>query len=197
AVRGDRLEALYTVALALGLRQGEALGLRWQDLDLDQGLLQVRVALQQLPGRPPQLVEPKTPQSRRTLPLAPLLTAALRAHRARQLAERRAGGAAWHNAWELVFTRPDGRPLSQFTVLQQFHRHLARAGLPALRFHDLRHSCASLLVAQGVHPRVIMELLGHSTITVTMNTYSHVLPQAQRDAATAMAGLLQPLPAAE
>ena len=183
AVRGDRLEALYTVALALGLRQGEALGLRWRDVDLDVGVLHIRVALQWLGGERPRLVEPKTRQSRRSLPLPGVVATQLRAHHARQEAERALLGAAWQGEeWELVFTAPTGGPLSKFTLTKQFKRHLARAGLPELRFHDLRHSCASLLVAQGVHPRVVMELLGHSTIALTMNTYSHVLPQAQRDA---------------
>ncbi len=189
AVQGDRLAALYTVALSLGLRQGEALGLRWQDVDFDAGTLHVRVALQRLAGQPYRLVKPKTKQSRRSLPLAPNLVAALRAHQARQLKERLACGQDWHNSWDLVFTTPGGAPLSKHTLIGQFKRHLDRVGLPEMRFHDLRHSCASLLVAQGVHPRVVMEILGHSTITLTMNTYSHVLPQAQRDAA----GLLDEL----
>jgi integrase len=192
AVKGDRLEALYTVAVSLGLRQGEALGLRWGDLDLDGGTLHVRVSLQRLAGQPYRLAEPKTRRSRRSLPLAPNLVAALRAHRARQLAERLAGGPEWKNEWDLVFTTPEGGPLSKHTLIPQFKKHLARAMLPAVRFHDLRHSCASLLVAQGVHPRVVMEMLGHSTIAVTMNTYSHVLPQAQRDAAALLDALLAP-----
>lgn len=190
AVRGDRAEALYSVALSLGLRQGEALGLRWQDVDLDAGELRVRVALQHLSGEAPCLVEPKTRQSRRTLPLTPGLVAQLRAHRTRQLEERLRAGDGWQGeAWGLVFTNTAGGPLSKWTLTHQYKRHLERAGLPAIRFHDLRHSCASLLVAQGVHPRVVMDILGHSTIALTMNTYSHVLPQAHRDAAELLAGL--------
>ncbi len=184
AVRGDRLEALYSVALALGLRQGEALGLRWKDIDLDGGVLNVRSSLQWLAGEGPQLVEPKTRQSRRSLPLTPILVGQLRAHRTRQRAERLASGERWQGEeWGLVFANTLGGPLSKFTLHGQFKKHLTRAGLPDIRFHDLRHSCASLLMAQGVHPRVVMEILGHSTIALTMNTYSHVLPQAQRDAA--------------
>ena len=183
AVRGDRLEALYSVALSLGLRRGEALGLRWQDVDFDTGTVSVRVALELVSGRPPRLVEPKTRQSRRMLPLSPVLAAQLKAHRARQLTERLAAGQEWQGEmWGLVFATPLGGPLSGRTVATQFKKHLAAAGLPDVRFHDLRHSCASLLLAQNVHPRVVMEILGHSTITLTMNTYSHVLPQAQRDA---------------
>lgn len=183
-VRGDRLEALYAVALSLGLRQGEALGLRWQDVDLDAGSLHVRSSLQWLSGEGPKLVEPKTRQSRRSLPLTPGLVAQLRAHRQRERLERLAAGEHWQGEeWGLVFPNTRGGPLSKHTLTGQYKRHLQRAGMPPLRFHDLRHSCASLLVAQGVHPRIVMEILGHSTITLTMNTYSHVLPQNQRDAA--------------
>lgn len=191
AVRGDRLEALYGVALALGLRQGEALGLRWKDIDLDAGVLHVRSSLQWLSGEAPKLVEPKTRQSRRSLPLTPSLASQLRAHRNRQRAERLVAGERWQGEdWGLVFANTLGGPLSKFTLHGQFKKHLQRAGLPDMRFHDLRHSCASLLVAQGVHPRVVMEILGHSTIALTMNTYSHVLPQAQRDAAALLDQLL-------
>jgi integrase len=183
-VRGDRLEALYAVALSLGLRQGEALGLRWQDVDLDAGSLHVRSSLQWLSGEGPKLVEPKTRQSRRSLPLTPNLGAQLHAHRQRERLERLAAGEHWQGEdWDLVFTNTRGGPLSKHTLIGQYKKHLERAGLPGMRFHDLRHSCASLLVAQGVHPRIVMEILGHSTITLTMNTYSHVLPQNQREAA--------------
>lgn len=191
AVHGDRLEALYTVALALGLRQGEALGLRWRDVDFEVGVLHVRVALQRLPNESPRLVEPKTRQSRRSLPLPGVVAAQLRDHRARQQAERECVGTSWpEDDWDLVFTTARGGPVSAVTLTKQFKRHLAAIGLPDMRFHDLRHSCASLLVAQGIHPRIVMEILGHSTIALTMNTYSHVLPAAQRQAADAMDHLL-------
>ncbi|HET8630265.1 MAG TPA: site-specific integrase [Thermomicrobiales bacterium] len=190
AVRGDRLEALYAVALALGLRQGEALGLRWQDVDVDAGVLHVRVALQRLRGDGPRLVEPKTRRSRRSLPLPPAVATQLRAHRGRQREERLLAGREWQgDHWDLVFCTALGRPLDARHVVYAFKRHLRRAGLPDIRFHDLRHSCASLLLAQNVHPRVVMETLGHSTITLTMNTYAHVLPEAQRQAAALMDGL--------
>ncbi len=190
AVRGDRLEALYAVALALGLRQGEALGLRWEDVDLDAGTLHVRVALQWLNGQPPHLVEPKTRQSRRSLPLPPPILAQLRAHLVRQETVRLAAVERWQGEeWGLVFCNTRGGPLDASHVVTYFKAHLKRASLPDIRFHDLRHSCASLLLAQNVHPRTVMEILGHSTITLTMNTYSHVLPQAQRDALGLLGGL--------
>ncbi len=135
-------------------------------------------------GEPPRLVEPKTRQSRRTLPLPAVLAAQLRAHRPRQREERLRAGELWRGKeWGLVFATRTGEPLSGRTLVKQFKAHLTRAGLPDIRFHGLRHSCASLLLAQEIHPRVVMEILGHSTITLTMDTYSHVLPVAQRAAA--------------
>lgn len=188
AVRGDRLEALYTVALALGLRQGEALGLRWDDIELDAGTLKVRHALQRVGGRL-QLVEPKTRLSRRTIALPPIVVGALRAHRARQLQERLWAGSRWHEE-NYVFATGIGTALDGTNVTHRLQTLLVAAGLPRQRFHDLRHACASLLLAQGVHPRVVMETLGHSQISLTMNTYSHVIPALQREAADRMEEVL-------
>jgi integrase len=186
AFADDRLEALVTVALALGLRQGEALGLRWEDVDLDSGSLAVRFQLQRVKGVP-QLVGPKTKRSRRTIALPEPVAEALRQHRVRQVEERLVAGSRWRGQeWGLVFTTTVGTPLDGPKVTRRFQDRLARAGLPRMRFHDLRHSAASLLLAQGVHPRVVMELLGHSDIRLTMNTYSHVIPQLSREAADKM-----------
>jgi integrase len=187
-VRGDRLEALYSVAIALGLRQGEALGLRWEDVDMDKCTLRVRYALQRIDGKP-QLVEPKTHKSRRTIFMPQVTVNALRAHRIRQLEERLAAGERWKESG-LVFTSTIGTPLDPRNAFRAFHDALQRAGLPHIRFHDLRHTCASLLLAQGVHPRVVMETLGHSQISLTMDTYSHVIPALQRAAADRMDALL-------
>jgi integrase len=190
-VRGDRQEALYTVALSLGLRQGEALGLRWEDVDLDNGSLRVAVALQRINGQPARLVEPKTKQSRRTLPIPAPLVGQLRAHRVRQLEERLQSAERWEGEqWDLVFANRRGKPLDPTHVVKSFKAHLSRATLPSIRFHDLRHTAASLLVAQGIHPREVMEILGHSTITLTMNTYAHVMPLAKRAALDALSGTL-------
>jgi integrase len=188
ALRGHRLEALVSVALALGLRQGEALGLRWQDVDLDRKTLTVNVTLQRIRGAF-VLAEPKTARSRRTLVLPSVTAAALRAHRTRQLEERMICGAAWQGEG-LVFTSPVGLPLQGTNVTREFQRVLARAGLTRRRFHDLRHACASLLLAQGVHPRVVMGLLGHSHIGLTMNLYSHVIPELGEEAAARMEDVL-------
>lgn len=188
AIKGDRLEALYSVALTMGLRQGEALGLEWRNVDLELGYLRVNKQLQRNDGKF-HLVEPKTTRSRRTLALPASIVDSLRDHRLRQADERRASGPP-PNGWDLVFTTERARPIDGTVVSHHFHRVLERAGLPQRRFHDLRHSCATLLLVQGVSPRVVMDVLGHSQIALTMNTYSHVIPELKRDAAMRMEELI-------
>ncbi len=188
SIKGDRLEALYSVALTMGLRQGEALGLRWQDIDVEMGYMRISKQLQRV-DRKLQLVEPKTKRSRRTLAMPAVINRALMEHRVRQDHERAKAGERWVNT-ELVFTTPIGTGLEGTAVTKDFHRKLSRARLPQRRFHDLRHSCATLLLVQGVSPRVVMDVLGHSQIALTMNTYSHVIPDLRRDAAQRMDDLL-------
>ncbi len=190
AAKGDRLEALYTVVLAVGLREGEALGLRWEDVDFTKGLIRVRKQVQRIDGKL-QLKDIKTAKRKRsrTVSLPPVLLAALRAHRTRQLEERLLAGGRWQD-WDLVFPSTIGTPLDARNVLRRFQTLVATAGLPHQRFHDLRHCCASLLLAQGVPPRVVMEILGHSDIRLTMNTYAHVMPVLQREAADLMEAFL-------
>jgi len=190
AIRGDRHEALYLVALGVGLRQGELLGLAWSDIDLNAGTLTVRQALQRVDGRL-ILVEPKSATSHRVVALPALVLDALRAHRVRQLRERLLKGSRWHDdPRDLVFVSTIGTPLDGITVTRRFQALLKTAGLPHQRFHDLRHACASLLLAQGVAARVVMETLGHSQIALTLNTYSHVSPALGRAAAERMNELL-------
>jgi integrase len=188
AVRGDRLEALYSVGVALGLRQGEILGMRWEDVDLETGIVRVAQALQRVDGRF-VFVEPKSQHSRRTVPMPETVARSIRIHRSRQLEERLAAGARWQES-NLVFTTPVGTPLDSRNVTRRFQATLERAGLPRLRFHDLRHTAASLMLAQGVSARAVMETLGHSQIGLTMDTYSHVLPSLRRDAADRMEAIL-------
>jgi integrase len=184
AIRGERLEALYSVALALGLRQGEVLGLRWSDIDLEAGSLTVRRALQRIKGKY-QLVEPKSETSKRTIaPLPTLLLSTLREHKARQDTERDGLGARWLNSWGLVFTTPHGAPLHGTQVTKEFQHICERAGLRPLRFHDLRHSTASILQALRVPLSDVQALLGHSHPSLTQATYTHALSQER--AATAM-----------
>jgi integrase len=142
----------------------------------------IRRALQRLKGRGNVEVELKTDLSRRNLALPPVVSEALSAHRERQDAQRELAGARW-SEMGYVFTTSQGRPLDGSNVTHDFQQALNEAGLPRMRFYDLRHGCASLLLAQGVHPRVVMETLGHSAISLTMNTYSHVSRALQREAA--------------
>jgi integrase len=190
AVAGDRLEALYLVAVGCGLRQGEILGLRWGDVDLEGRTLTVRLALARVSGEL-ALVEPKSATSRRTVPMPTFVADALAAHRVRQAAESLPRRPAPPDPFaDLVFTTTLGTPLDGISVTRRFQRVLKGAGLPRQRFHDLRHAAASYMLAAGVPARVVMETLGHSEISLTLNTYSHVLPGLGRDAADRMDALL-------
>jgi integrase len=193
AVRGDRLEALFTVALACGLRQSEALGLRWSDVDLESATLRVQRSLQRVNGEY-QVLEPKTKRSRRTISLPAPVATSLRQHKARQTEDRLKVGPAWEgDTWDgLVFTDETGCPLSSFHVGRRFKSLIAVAGLPKMRYHDLRHGAASLMAAQGVPARVAMEVLGHAQISTTMNIYAHIAPEFQKEASERMAAALWP-----
>ena len=190
AARGDRLEALYVVALSTGMRLGELLALGWADIDLDAGALQVRGTLQRTRGST-VIVEPKTARSRRRIELTGLATEALRRHRVAQAEERLRLGPAWQNL-DLVFANEVGSYLSE-TILRRksFWPLLERAGLARIRFHDLRHTAATLLLGRGVHPKIVSEALGHSTVAITLDLYSHVTPTMQRESASAMDAVLR------
>lgn len=214
AAEGDRLATRWSAGLALGLRQGEALGLAWDAVDLESGTLTVRRALQrqthahgcgktcgrkraaECPDRVDGglvIVEPKSLTSRRTIPMPVELTAALRARRAEQLRERLAAGTAWRGGQaygDLVWTQLDGAPIDPRADWQAWRALCVAAGLEPLRLHDARHTAASLLLVQGVAPRVVMGVLGHSSIQLTLGTYSHVAPELAREAAAAMSRAL-------
>ncbi len=190
AVRGDRLEALYVMAITCGMRQGELLSLRWRDTDLDAGHVQVRSSVRKRPGRF-IFTDPKTEHGRRKVALTALAIQALLQHRARQQLEQLAAGPAWSDG-DLVFCNELGQPLIGINVTRhQYVPILKRAGLPLIRFHDLRHTAATLLLLQGVHPKIVSEILGHASITITLDLYSHVLPDMQKDATVAMDRLLR------
>ena len=185
AARGDRLEALYVLALATGMRKGELQALCWRDIDLQRADLHIQHALQRTPEG--YIVsEPKSDRSRRRIMLPKIAVDALRSHRATQAEERLALGSAWDNL-DLVFANRAGRHLDGGHVLRRSLRPLLiKAGLPPIRFHDLRHTAATILLCKGVHVKVVSEMLGHSSIALTLDTYSHVLPHMQTEAAAAM-----------
>jgi integrase len=183
AAKSDRLGALYVVAATTGLRQGELFGLQWDDIDLPHAAVQVRHQLRELSGKV-WLAPPKTGKGRRKVDLTAVAVTALREHRMRMLAEGHPHG--------FVFCDTDGQPLRKSNVLRRsFLPLLARAGLPRIRFHDLRHTAATLLLQQGVHPKVVQEMLGHAQISLTLDTYSRVLPSLGEDAARRLDALLQ------
>ncbi|MHB8311781.1 MAG: site-specific integrase [Candidatus Dormibacteria bacterium] len=196
AAQGDRLGALYVLAVTPGMRQGQLLGLRWQDLDLDHGSLAVVRNLQPLPGLGlTNTKRQKTEKSRHRVELGTLAVEALRAHKVRQADERSGAGDAWEDH-DLVFPHVLGHPLSRERLVRLgFEPLLKAAGLPRIRFHDLRHTTATLLLSQGVHPKIVSELLGHSTVAITLNTYSHVTQTMSRAAADTLDSLLQQPPA--
>lgn len=190
AVKGNRYEALFAVALSCGLRLSEALGLSWADIDFDEGKLSVNKQLRSVRGAGKAFSKPKSRRSVRTIPVPQFALEVLREHRLTQeFQDRLAAGARWQYSG-LVFCSKLGTPCDERNIRRSLDRVVRAAGLPRLRFHDLRHSCATLLLAQGVDPRTIMEILGHSSITLTLQTYSHVLPQLTQDAADRMHQLL-------
>ena len=167
----ERSRALYTVAVRTGMRPGEILALRWSDVDLEAGTVQINRALSE-----GEFSTPKTPRSRRRISLSPATVAALKAHRKRQLEERIAKAGLWEDHG-LVFPSSVGTPKSQRNLNREFKNAAKRAGLPDhFKLYDLRHTCATLLLARNVHPKYVQELLGHASIAQTLDTYSHVIP---------------------
>ncbi len=188
-VEGDRYYVAYLLAATTGLRRGELLGLRWRDVDLDGGRVSVTQSLLTINNRM-VFSPPKTATSRRSVTLDAHTLAALREHRKAALAERLSFGADWPDH-DLVFTAPDGEPVHprRFSAYY-FAQHVRAAGLPMIRFHDLRHTHATLALQAGVHPKVVSERLGHSSIAVTMDRYSHVMPAMEAEAAEKVAAVL-------
>ncbi|MBA3615048.1 MAG: site-specific integrase [Rubrobacteraceae bacterium] len=177
AVSGDRFEALYVLAVHTGLRQGELMGLCWEDVDLKARTLSVKRTLSGAKGGQPVFGTPKTAKSRRTVGLTGKAVETLEGHRVAQEEERSRLGPLWHNTG-LVFRSTTSTPLNRHNVINRsFKPLLKRSGLPqSTRFHDLRHTAASLLFSQGTHPKLVQETLGHSSIAVTLDVYSHMIP---------------------
>ena len=185
AARGSHLEALITVALAIGLRKGEALALRWDDVDLDASMLTVTGTLKRRVGVGLFVDTPKTERGRRTIPLPQAVVASLRQHRARQSEMRLSAGPLWDDRG-FVFTTPLGTPLDPRNITREFHAITVAAGLGRRRFHALRHSAATLMLSLGVPLEVISATLGHAGYAITADVYAQVRKELQRSAADAL-----------
>ena len=179
-VKAHRLEALLTLAVITGIREGELLALRWQDIDIEDCSLQIKRSVVYLKGYGYVESEPKTAKGRRMIKLPTFVIDVLIHHRAQQEEQRREAGRAWIDK-NLVFTNAQGDFYSASTLRKVFKRFLVSIDLPHMRFHDLRHSAATILLAMKVHPKVVQEILGHSQISVTLDIYSHALPSMQED----------------
>jgi integrase len=184
AAQAERLEALYVLAINVGLRIGEALALRWQDVDLDGARLSVVYNLQRVGGKL-VLVEPKTEKSRRTVSLPPAVVQALLDHAARQRKEKLRHLPIWQDS-DLIFTSQIGSALDPSDVSRDFRAFLSRKGLPRVRFHDLRHASGSIMLKNGVPMVTVSGILGHSNISTTVDIYGHVEQAAYDDAAAKM-----------
>ncbi len=191
AVKGTRYEALYLLAVSTGLREGELLGLKWSDMDWMTRRLQVQRQLQRLSGRGLVFSEPKSQAGKRAVVLSAIVVSRLRSHRVIQAYERLFAGEQWQEN-DLVFPSTIGTPWDPRNLYKHFKLLLKRVGLPDIRFHDLRHTAATLMLQQGIHPKVVQERLGHADISLTLSTYSHVLPDIQGEAAEKFDLLLVP-----
>ncbi|MFF2474018.1 tyrosine-type recombinase/integrase [Streptomyces sp. NPDC058066] len=189
AARKDPLYAAFMLAIALGFRRGEIVGLRWQDVDLGKRVIRVRKQRQRVGGEVYD-DDPKGRRRKQALPLPAICVAPLRWQRLRQAALRERAGDRWAES-DYVFTTRTGRPIEPRNVYRSFTRVAGNAGLRVIRLHDARHGTATLLTAAGVAPRVVMEILGHSQIAVTMNVYTHVVQDTQREAVSHMDRLLR------
>jgi integrase len=187
AARDDRLHALYVATLLLGMRRSEALALRWSDVELDEGVLTIRRTVHRVAGEGLVTLPTKTRKSTRTVPLPPAVGHALRRHQQRQSVEAEAGG--WTDRG-LVFATPRGTAIDPRNFTRMFGALCDRAGVRRVRLHDLRHTCVTMLLQLGVPPRVVMEIVGHSTLEMTMRVYGHVSLDAQRDALGQLGDLL-------
>jgi integrase len=191
-VQGDRFEALYLLAFTSGAREGELLGLRWQDIDFPGRTIQIRVAVQETDDDRFTLAEPKTAYSRRTIPLPEATMQALAEHWKRQVQGSELMGDKWNDTLNLVFPNGYGTIMIPHNITKRsFKRHLVAIGMPRdVRFHDIRHTHATQLLALGVNVKVVSERLGHADVATTLRTYAHVLPHMQGSAVAAAASML-------
>jgi len=189
SIEGERLYPVFLVAATTGMRRGEVLGLRWQDVDLDAARASIRQTIICV-AHEVVFSEPKTHKGRRTVPLASQTVAALKAHRAQQTSEKLAIGPGNYHDHDLVFAAADGAPLDPESVSLVFDRRVRKSGLPRIRLHDLRHTWATLALQAGVPVKVVSEILGHASVSITYDVYSHVIPSMAEDAAAKVAALV-------
>lgn len=189
AVAGSVWEAAYYIAITTGLRQGELLGLKWSDLDWSTRQLHVQRQLQRIKGQGVVFPEPKTKAGRRVIVLGNDTIEKLHRHEELQRWTQAVAGARWKDN-NLIFPNTIGNPQDPADLVKHFKALLRQVGLPDIRFHDLRHTAATLMLQQGIHPKIVQERLGHAQISMTLSTYSHVLPSMQNDAAEKMDDLL-------
>jgi len=192
AAESTRYQALFHLALHTGMREGELLGLKWEDLDWVTRQLQVKRQLQRMSGKGLVFAEPKTAAGRRTIVLSKSMVEKLREHMDNQNQVRQQAGEKWQENG-LIFPTTIGTPMAARNMYEDFKKLLKRIGLPVIRFHDLRHTAATLMLQQGVHAKIVQERLGHADISMTLNTYSHVLPSMQEEAAEKLDELLTPI----
>ncbi|MBA2681865.1 MAG: site-specific integrase [Ktedonobacteraceae bacterium] len=192
AIQGNRYEALFALALGTGMRQGELLGLTWENVDLDKGIVYVQRNMQWI-NKTYLLQEPKTNKSRRMIFVGPFLRDILVSHKERQHYHMQVLGESWKpSPWKLVFTNSTGGVLHPSPLVHHnFEPILVKAGLPKIRFHDLRHSAATLLLEAGINPKVVSEMLGHSSVSITLSLYAHVTPAMHYTASLVMDKLLR------
>jgi integrase len=180
---------LARIAVLTGMRRGELLGLRWRDVDMAAGVAHVQQTAQRIDGAGWVFRQLKTRLSRRAVALSPETVRMLGAHRKAQLEARLLAGSAWHDL-DLVFTSALGTPLEPGTIRRTWRRVLAVTDVGHVRWHDLRHAHATLMLAAGIHPKVVSERLGHASVGITLDTYSHVLPGLQAQAAAQLDAML-------
>ncbi len=191
-VSSTRYDAIFWMAITTGLRQGELLGLRWSDLDWRSKQIQVQRQIQRVPKEGLVFSEPKSKSGKRTIVLSDEMIEKLHKHIDIQDMERSIAGNRWKEN-DLIFSSSIGTSIDRRNLFEEFKGFLKKVGLPNIRFHDLRHTAATLMLKQGVHPKIAQERLGHSNISITLNTYSHVLPSMQEEMANKLDELLMPI----
>ena len=190
--KGTRFEALFWIAISTGMRQGEILGLKWSDLDWLERKLHIQRQVQRLPGEGLVFAETKSAASRRVVGLSTMTIESLKRHWDHQQNLRILAGEKWVEN-DLIFPSTRGTPLDHKNLDRIFKSFLEKAGIQKIRFHDLRHTAATLMLQEGVHPKVVQERLGHSDISLTLNIYSHVLPSMQEEAAEKLDAIMYPI----